>query len=105
YVGNWMAWLDKDVMHDALTHAHDHDQDPCPAAGSDDVDEQRYRAVEEAGIRQSIENLKTYPCVQSRLRDEKITLHGSWFDIEKGELWVMDTSSGEFHWTDGMEFR
>ena len=56
----------------------------------------RKRAMEEAGIRNSIDNLLTFPCVKTQVERGKITLHGAWFDISTGELYTMDHETGEF---------
>ena len=56
----------------------------------------RKRAMEEAGIRNSIDNLMTFPCVKTQVERGKITLHGAWFDISTGELYTMDHETGEF---------
>ncbi len=52
--------------------------------------------LEEESIRQSIEHLKTFPCVSILLDRKQIGLHGAWFDISSGELWTMDEDSGVF---------
>jgi carbonic anhydrase len=54
------------------------------------------RKLEEQSIRQSIENLKTFPCISILLERSQIALHGAWFDISNGELWVLDPESDEF---------
>ena len=56
----------------------------------------RKRAMEEAGIRNSIDNLMTFPCVKTQVERGKITLHGAWFDISSGELYTMDHETGQF---------
>jgi carbonic anhydrase len=57
---------------------------------------ERQTALERASIRASIENLRTFPCVSILEGKGRISLHGAWFDIETGELWVMDPVSGDF---------
>lgn len=57
----------------------------------------RTRALEEAGIRLSIDNLMTFPCISTQVQRGKITLHGAWFDISTGELFTMNTITGEFN--------
>jgi len=52
--------------------------------------------LEEEGIRQSLEHLKTFPCVSTLLQREQIALHGAWFDISSGELWVMNPETRIF---------
>lgn len=54
------------------------------------------RRLEEENIRQSIEHLKTFPCVSILLEREQIGLHGAWFDISTGELWTMNEETGAF---------
>jgi carbonic anhydrase len=57
---------------------------------------ERQTALERISIRHSIGNLRTFPYV-ARLEDEKkLALHGAWFDISTGELWVMDADTGDF---------
>ena len=53
-------------------------------------------ALERISIRHSIANLRTFPCVKKRSERDEIHLHGVWFDISCGELWVMDEKSGNF---------
>ncbi len=52
--------------------------------------------LEEESIRQSIEHLKSFPCVSILLEREQIALHGAWFDISTGQLSVLDGRTGEF---------
>ncbi len=56
-------------------------------------------ALERISIRHSIANLRTFPCVKKRLEQGEMHLHGVWFDISCGELWVMDQKSGDFERT------
>jgi carbonic anhydrase len=56
---------------------------------------ERQTAMERISIRNSIRNLRTFPYVK-KLEDEgKVAVHGAWFDISTGELWVMD-NHGDF---------
>ncbi len=57
---------------------------------------ERQTALERISIRNSIQNLRTFPCVDILERKNRLTLHGMWFDIADGELWVMDTETGDF---------
>ena len=52
--------------------------------------------LEAESIRQSIEHLKTFPCVSTLVEREVLGIHGAWFDISSGELWTMDEETGEF---------
>ncbi len=53
-------------------------------------------ALERVSVRNSLANLLTFPCVKILHERGKLTLHGAWFDISTGELWVMETSTGDF---------
>ncbi|WP_404406734.1 carbonic anhydrase [Pelagibacterium halotolerans] len=57
---------------------------------------ERQTALERISIRQSIGNLMGFPFVKSRVDEGKLSLHGAWFDISTGELWVMNGESGDF---------
>ena len=57
---------------------------------------ERQTALERISIRNSIANLRTFPCVKILEDKGKLNLHGAWFDISSGELWVMDPESGDF---------
>lgn len=53
-------------------------------------------ALERISVRYSIENLRTFPCVQILERKNRLSLHGAWFDISSGELWAMNRDTGDF---------
>ncbi|MCP4314977.1 MAG: carbonic anhydrase [Hyphomicrobiales bacterium] len=57
---------------------------------------ERQTALERISIRNSIVNLRTFPCVKILEEKGKLNLHGAWFDISTGELWVMDQETGDF---------
>lgn len=57
---------------------------------------ERQTALERISIRNSIANLRTFPYVRSREAEGKLGVHGAWFDISTGELWVMDGDTGDF---------
>ncbi|WP_420961454.1 carbonic anhydrase [Brucella sp. IR073] len=57
---------------------------------------ERQTALERISIRYSIANLRSFPYIASREKEGRLTLHGAWFDISTGELWVMDHQTGDF---------
>lgn len=57
---------------------------------------ERQTALERISIRFSIANLKTFPCIDILVRKGRLSLHGAWFDISTGELWVMNAETGDF---------
>lgn len=60
---------------------------------------ERQIALERISIRHSIESLRTFPCVDILEKKGRLTLHGAWFDIADGDLWIMDPASGDFQRT------
>lgn len=59
-------------------------------------DEDRQRALEMEGIKQSIQNLRTFPFVKEREDKGRLSLHGAHFDIKTGTLSVLNHSRGAF---------
>lgn len=60
------------------------------------TDKERQTMLERFSIRNSIANLRTFPYVQKLEAEGKLGVHGAWFDISTGELWVMN-QDGDFH--------
>jgi len=57
---------------------------------------ERETVLERLSVRNSIRNLRTFPYVRDREADGRLQVHGAWFDISTGELWVMDSETGDF---------
>ncbi len=57
---------------------------------------ERQTSLERISIRYSIANLRTFPCVKILESKGRLTLYGAWFDISSGELWVMNSETGDF---------
>lgn len=57
---------------------------------------ERQTALERISIRNSIANLKTFPCVKILEERGKLNIHGAWFDIGNGELWIMNRETRDF---------
>ncbi|MCI9868264.1 MULTISPECIES: carbonic anhydrase [Rhizobium/Agrobacterium group] len=57
---------------------------------------ERQTAMERVSIRNSISNLRAFPFVKAQETAGKVRLHGAWFDISTGELWIMDSKTGDF---------
>ncbi|HEX2256162.1 MAG TPA: carbonic anhydrase [Afifellaceae bacterium] len=58
--------------------------------------EDRQTALERLSVRLSIDNLRSFPFIAERERTGRLTLHGAWFDIALGELWVLDGATGDY---------
>lgn len=83
FIGKWIS-LVKPASEAVEAHG--------PAGGPE-----RQTALERLSVRFSMANLRSFPCV-SILEDKgRLQLHGAWFDIATGELWVLDEGTGEFH--------
>lgn len=54
------------------------------------------RAMEQAGVKVSLENLRTFPCVEQKEKAGKLRLRGAFFAISDGVLHLLDEGSGAF---------
>ncbi len=83
FVANWISLLD-----DA--------RDPI-AAAMGTTGREAERAMEQAAVKVSIENLRTFPCISRKEASGELTLRGAFFAISDGVLHVLDESDGHFH--------
>lgn len=54
------------------------------------------RAMEQAGVKVSLANLRTFPCVRRGEREGSLKLRGAFFAISDGVLHVLDEATGAF---------
>jgi carbonic anhydrase len=54
------------------------------------------RALEQEGIKTSLANLRSFPCIQTLEARGRISLHGAYFDISTGTLSVLNHSTNAF---------
>ncbi len=54
------------------------------------------RAMEQAGVRVSLANLRTFPCIRQKERSGELRLTGAFFAISDGVLHTLDETTGEF---------
>ncbi|MFJ6324555.1 MULTISPECIES: carbonic anhydrase [unclassified Rhizobium] len=82
FIGRWMALLkpaaEQIQSNDIMTQT------------------ERQTALERISIRNSLDNLRSFPEIKAREEEGKLNLHGAWFDISTGELWVMDPQTRDF---------
>jgi carbonic anhydrase len=83
FIRNWMSMLDD--AREKVVAAHE----GKPAAAL-------RGALEREGIKTSLANLRTFPCIQILEGRGSVQLHGAYFDIASGMLEVLDRESGEF---------
>ena len=54
------------------------------------------RAMEQAGVRVSLANLRTFPCIRRAEREGELRLRGAFFAISDGVLHVLDEATDQF---------
>lgn len=82
FIADWIGMLDdarEDVVREHGTHGRTAE-----------------RAMEEAGVKVSLANLRTFPCVRHKEASGELTLRGSFFAISDGILHLLDEQSGDF---------
>lgn len=82
FIANWMAMLDEV-------------RDPIAAELGTEGREAE-RAMEHAAVKVSLDNLRTFPCVQEKEGNGKLKLYGAFFAISDGVLHLLDEPTGEF---------
>ena len=98
-IGHWISLLDTAIDRvaggegqDPIRHVHiDHPEDAHMHP-----DDPNQTAVECMSVRASLENLRTFPYIREREADGRLSLHGAWFDISEGVLWIYDPDRGTF---------
>src|SRR5271155_5738631 len=53
--------------------------------------------IEKAAVFRSLENLMTFPFVQAAVARGELHLHGAYFGVAEGSLFVLDPEAKEFH--------
>lgn len=54
------------------------------------------QAMEHAGVKVSLANLRTFPCIRQKERSGELRLTGAFFAVSDGLLYVLDEDSGNF---------
>ncbi len=55
------------------------------------------RAMEQAGVKVSLANLRTFPCIRRKEATGELSLRGAFFAISDGQLHILDETDGNFH--------
>ena len=83
FIANWVSMLD--------------DARDTVVAANPGVETAKLRpALEREGIKLSLANLRTFPCIQILEGRGSIALHGAYFAIATGVLEVLDRETGQF---------
>ena len=51
---------------------------------------ENHTVLERLSVCNSLTNLRSFPCVSILEKKQRLRLHGAWFDISTGELWLLD---------------
>ena len=82
FIADWIAMLD--------------DARETVVAAHGDHGHAAERAMELAGVKVSLANLRTFPCVRQKERSGELRLTGAFFAISDGLLHILNEASGEF---------
>ena len=82
FIADWIGLLDE--ARDRIAHAHGTEGRPAE------------RAMEQEGVRVSLANLRTFPCIRRKERDGELKLRGAFFAISDGLLHLLDEQTGDF---------
>ena len=52
--------------------------------------------IEKAAIHRSLENLMTFPFVRTLVEKGELNLHGAYFGVAEGSLFLLDQAAKEF---------
>ena len=52
--------------------------------------------IEKAAVHRSLENLMTFPFVRTQVENGGLNLHGAYFGVAEGSLFVLDPAAKEF---------
>lgn len=91
FLGPWLD-LARDACHQEIT---DPVSGECRPVSIETLKDYSY-LVERASVLNSLENLRGYPWIADRTAAGKLSLHGWWFDLEAGDLWVTHPVTGLF---------
>ena len=76
-------------------HLLDHVREPIAAAHGT-TGREAERAMELAGVKVSLANLRTFPCIREKEANGSLKLRGAFFAISEGVLHVLDEATNEF---------
>ena len=83
FIAHWIDLLDDAREKVRATHGDDHSREAL-------------RAMEKEGVKVSLANLRTFPCIREKEKSGALRLIGAYFAISDGILHVLDAQTGEF---------
>jgi carbonic anhydrase len=61
-----------------------------------ELDRAAFLDMEHEAVKVSLANLRTFPWIAERERDDRLKLHGAHFSISEGRLYILDEAEGDF---------
>lgn len=83
FIAHWIDLLDEARERVVAVHGEDRSREAL-------------RTMEKEGVKVSLANLRTFPCIQQKESKGTLRLIGAYFAIADGILHVLDEESGEF---------
>jgi carbonic anhydrase len=83
FISNWMSMLDEARVRVVAAHRGR----PMPEIRA---------ALEKEGVKTSLANLRTFPCIKLLEGRGRLALHGAYFDIATGTLAVLNQATGAY---------
>jgi carbonic anhydrase len=83
FIANWVSMLDP--ARDAVRAHHQ------------SIDSDAVRDMEWEAVKLSLANLRTFPWIAEREKNERLKLHGAHFSIAEGRLYLLDEAEESFH--------
>ncbi|MET0250346.1 MAG: carbonic anhydrase [Sphingobium sp.] len=83
FIHDWISQLDS--ARDVVISQYGDDRGP-----------EAERAMEREGVKLSLANLRTFPCVQHKEKSGRLKLVGAVFGIADGQLHILDETDGSF---------
>lgn len=84
FIANWIDLLDE--AREKVRAVH----------GEDDHSREALRAMEKEGVKVSLANLRSFPCVRDKEKAGELRLIGAYFAISDGVLHVLDETADDF---------
>jgi carbonic anhydrase len=81
FISRWISLLDE--AREEIFHTHG-------------TGEKGLLAMEQAAVKVSLSNLRTFACIREREGEGRLKLHGAYFAIEDGQLHLLDEATGAF---------
>jgi carbonic anhydrase len=82
FIGDWVRMLSATRDEVRARHA--------------ELDRAAFLDMEHEAVKVSLANLRTFPWIAARERDDRLKLHGAHFSISEGRLYILDEAEGDF---------